>query len=81
MGVRPVGDIKVLTTDRQKRINAAKELLVDALAGEFDTIVILGIKDEKWEVFNSSHVNGFTLLGMLEAIKLESFRLWEGDNV
>lgn len=74
-------NIKLLTTDKQKHIDAAKKLLEDAIDGEFDTIVIIGINDKNWEVFNSAHADGFKLLGMLEVIKLEKFKQWaEGDD-
>lgn len=67
----------VLKTDKQKFEADAQETLEDAIKEKFETVLIIGIKDDKAH-FKNSRVNNMTgLIGMIEAAKLE---LWRGGN-
>jgi broad specificity polyphosphatase/5'/3'-nucleotidase SurE len=65
------GTPTVLVTKKDGLIAAAIAVLEDAIAERFDTVLVIGIKDDK-VIFNASPSLDCTYkLGMIEAAKLD----------
>jgi len=61
--------MKILKTNKDLQIKKANELLSSLSKLDYETVLIVAIKNNEWEVFQSSYTNGFKLLGMLSIIK------------
>lgn len=51
-------------------------ILQEAINENFETVLIMGIKDDKVYFRSSSSLDGYEKLGMIEAAKMEWFNSW-----
>jgi len=63
-------NIIVLKTENITQIENVKKLLLDISEMEYETVLVIAIKDSKWEVFQSAAgISVFRLVGIIETIK------------
>ena len=58
--------------------NAVKEMLEKAIAEDFESIMLFGIKDGQYRVMGTSMHDRLRVIGFLEAAKTEA---WMGDTI
>ncbi len=68
--------MKVVNLKEEK--NVVKELLEKAIAEEFESIMLFGIKDGQYRAMGTSMHDRMKVIGFLEAAKVEA---WMGDGI
>ena len=68
--------MKVINLKDEK--NAVKEMLEKAIAEDFESIMLFGIKDGQYRVMGTSMHDRLRVIGFLEAAKTEA---WMGDTI
>ena len=65
----PKDNLKVLVTDKDKRLKDAKKILQEALNSDFEIVFVVGEKDGKMVISESYASNVSRTLGLLELLK------------
>lgn len=68
-------NLAVLKTDKVSAMQHAKEVLQDAIKQDFETVLIVGIKDGRIITRHTTTIGVLEKIGMIETCKLE---LWSG---
>jgi len=68
--------LKIVNLKDEK--NAVKEMLEKAIAEDFESIMLFGIKDGQYRVMGTSMHDRLRVIGFLEAAKTEA---WMGDTI
>jgi hypothetical protein len=66
--------VKVVSLKDEKK--AVKDVLEKAIAEEFESIMLFGIKDGRYRIMSTSMNDRLRVIGFLEAAKAE---VWVGD--
>ena len=66
--------MKVVNLKDEK--NAVKEMLEKAIAENFESIMLFGIKEGRYRIMSTSMYDRLKMIGFLEAAKVE---VWQGD--
>ena len=68
--------MKIVNLKEEK--NAVKKMLEKAIAEDFESIMLFGIKDGQYRVMGTSMHDRLRVIGFLEAAKTE---VWMGDTI
>ena len=66
--------MKVVNLKDEK--NVVKEMLEKAIAENFESIMLFGIKEGRYRIMSTSMYDRLKMIGFLEAAKVE---VWQGD--
>jgi len=69
--------MRLIESDKVKQIEKVKKILDNISNLNYESVFVVAIKNNQWEVYQSAHASVFKTLGMLEIIKetiLEWFR-------
>jgi hypothetical protein len=66
-----MGNLKVLVTDQQKRVESAKDVLETALEKGFETVLVLGLKNNVMFMDYSSSESVAKTIGQIEILKAD----------
>ena len=69
--------LSVLETKKDAHIEEARKLLQEAAEQGFESVIILGCKDDKLFIKQSAALDCVKKLGMIEAAKLEFWKEWK----
>ena len=67
--------MKVVNLKNEKK--AVREVLEKAIAENFESIMLFGIKDGRYRIMSTSMNDRLRVIGFLEAAKTE---VWQGDT-
>ena len=72
-----VENLTVLETDRARVKKDVRRVLEEAICEEFESVLVIGIKDGRAMFRASAALNILEKLGMIEMAKLEWWESWE----
>lgn len=72
-----MGDVAVLTTNRDQAIRDAKDVLEEAMGKDFEAVAVVGIKQGRAHMCKSKSLDTLALVGALELAKHAILAHWQ----
>lgn len=72
-----MNNLKVLRAPKDNMVDEAKSILSDAIEEDFETVLVVGIKDGQVYFRCSGSLNSHEKLGLIESAKFDWMNSWE----